>query len=105
MTNYVIPTTGQVPQRFRVALGSTTYLLSLHWNKYSRCWLLDIADTDARPIIHSIPLLPNTDLLGQFDYLDIGGQLAVVVTQGPPDAAPDFYNLGLTNKLVFRPDA
>lgn len=41
-------------------------------------WFLDIADGSANPLANGIPMLPGQDLLGQYKYLGMKGQLTVI---------------------------
>lgn len=93
MTPYVVPLQVGTPQTFSIALGGTTYKLTvLYRNDPQQGWVLDIADSADTPIIQGIPLVTGADLLAQYQHL-IPGHLSVVTTQDP-DAVPTFDNLG-----------
>ncbi len=40
-------------------------------------YVLDIADANGKPIVQGIPFVTGADLLAQYAYLGIGGQLIV----------------------------
>ncbi len=41
------------------------------------CWGLDIGDASNNPIVCGIPLIPGVNLLAQYAYLGISGELIV----------------------------
>ena len=96
------------PQTLSVSLNGNTYNLTVHWcdgpTIQSPCWILDIADVNDNPLAQGIPMVTGADLLEQFGYLGIGGQL-FVQTDNDPDAVPTFTNLGTIGHLYFVPDA
>ena len=99
MTPYLV-TLRNGPQTLSISLGGITYRLTLHWNAPSAAWLVDIANANGVPIVCSIPLVTGSDLLGQYAYLGIGGQL-IVQTDYSPYAVPTFENLGANGQLYF----
>lgn len=99
MTPYEIPLTPEA-QSFHITLGGTDYGLRLLWNAPDSVWLLDINDSNDVPILQGIPLVTGVDLLAQYDYLGISGQL-VVQTDNDPNVVPTVDNLGITGRLYF----
>lgn len=91
-------------QKLRVTLVGVTYAMKIQWCPPSSCWVLDIADTNDVPIVTGIPMITGEDLLGQYAYLGIGGQL-IVQTDSDVDAVPTYDNLGSLGHLYFVPDA
>jgi len=65
-----------------------------------QAWVLDIADVSSDPIVQGIPLVTGCDLLAQYAYLGIPGQL-VVQTDGSPDTMPTYANLGTNSHLYY----
>lgn len=56
---------------YTIALGNALYGLRVRWNgRYGR-WLLDLSLPSGDPIITSIPLVSNTDLLLGYDLGDV----------------------------------
>jgi hypothetical protein len=100
-TIYEIPLTPQSQVLF-VALSGTTYRLSVTWRKLAATWFLDIADSSGNPLVSGIALVTGADLLGQYAYLGIGGQLRVA-TDGDVNAVPTYENLGVSSHLYFIP--
>lgn len=89
---------------FTVTLGSTDYRFSLTYRDAKEAgWVLDIADLEGAVIAAGIPLVTGADLLAQYPYLGIGGQL-VVGTTGDPYAIPTWANLGDACKLYWIPN-
>lgn len=99
MTVFEIPTAPKA-QTFAISLLAATYVLTFTWNDPSSTWLVSIADESNNPILSSIPLVTGADLLEQFEYLGIGGQL-IVQTDNDPNAVPTYQNLGSTGHLFF----
>lgn len=98
-TVYEIPTS-TTPQAFQIALAGVTYNLVLKWNLQNGSWMIDIADADNNPLVNGIPLITGADLLAQYAYLGIGGQLRVQ-TDTDVDAVPTAENLGTHGHLYF----
>lgn len=82
------------PQSFVVTLSGTTYKLTF---TYRRGWLMDIADVGGAPILQGCPLVQGHDLLEQYKYLGIPGQMWVVSREDPPA----FDALGDTARLYY----
>ncbi len=100
-TIYEVPLSPQ-SQVFSIALNGVTYNLTLMWRTAPAPgnWVLDIADSANNPLIQGIPLVTGCDLLGQYEYLGIGGGLWVS-TDGDPSAIPTYSNLGTLSHLYF----
>jgi hypothetical protein len=96
---FEIPLTG-VSQRFGITLANVRYILTVRWNSKVSSWFLDIADSGNIPVLSGIPLVTGVDLLEQFEYLGLGGQL-FVQTDGDAQAIPTYENLGTSSHLYF----
>jgi len=96
-----IPLTNQ-NQTIQVTLLNVTYTMTLLWNQYANCWMLDINDVNNNPILNSIPLLAGRDLLKQFFYLNIGGSLITYNTSNPMHP-PGYLDLGVSSFLYYIP--
>jgi predicted Zn-dependent protease with MMP-like domain len=100
MTTYEIPLSPS-PQTFSILLVGVLYQLTVRYaDAPEGGWMLDIADQAGNDILNGAPLVTGHDLLEQYDYLGIGGSLAVS-TDGDPDAIPTFENLGVQSHLYF----
>ena len=97
---FEVPLTA-VAQRFLIKLVGKQYIFRVWWNALISTWMLDIATEDQAPIVSSIPLVTGTDLLGQYEYLGIGGGLFVSSDTGDADDLPTYENLGTDSKLYF----
>jgi hypothetical protein len=76
-------------------------VLKLSYNKHAGYWILGIYDNSNNAIVVNIPIVINVNLLGQYQYLDIGS-LALINT-GDPSLNPDDANISnfvLVWKLV-----
>ena len=99
-TTYEIPLSPS-PQTFSILLAGVSYQLTVHYiDAPMGGWLLDIADQSGNDILCGAPLVTGHDLLEQYAYLDLGGQL-FVQTDADPDAVPTFNNLGVESHLYF----
>lgn len=98
-TAFLIPLAA-TPQTFTITLAGVQYQMTVRWNFVAAAWILDIADSTGNPILSGVPLVTGDDLLEQFDYLNIGGQLAVQ-TNNNVFAVPTFTNLGQEGNLYF----
>jgi len=99
-TIYQIPLQ-PTPQTFKATLVGVIYQLTLTYqNTNEGGWCLDIADSNGNPLVQGIPLVTGCNLLGQYEYLGIGGGLWVQTTNDP-DAVPTFENLGVGSMLYF----
>ena len=93
------------PQYITIRLVGTEYRFKLSWNIPANCWVIDITSMNGGPLACGIPLVTGCDLLGQFDYLEIGGQLFVVTDQtATGGVVPTFDDLGITGHVFFLPD-
>jgi hypothetical protein len=101
-TVFEIPLTPR-PQTFQVVLRGVTYSWRLYWLVPAECWVVNIADVTGAPIINGVPLLPGSNLLGQFGYVGIGGALFVFTdhTGIHQDDIPDYTHLGITGHLAW----
>jgi len=100
-TPYTLPLIN-TQQQLQIALGQTVYSLNVWWNSNpsSNCWMIDIADVNQKPIIGSIPMVTGVDLLGQYGYLNFGGEL-IVQSSFEADLIPTYENLGNGGYLYF----
>lgn len=99
MAKYEIPLIPE-NQMLKISLAGVVYTLTVVWNNYSNNWNIDIADANGITIVSSIPLVAGEDLLGQFGYLNFGGQLIAEV-DNDSNANPNYTNLGSTGHLYF----
>lgn len=97
MAEYIIPLT-PVPQSFGIALAGKEYRLLVRWfDAPGAGWVLDILQPDnATPVILGIPLVTGCDLLGQYGYMEFGGELWL---SGEYPPTPE--NLGSESLLLF----
>ncbi len=99
-TTYEIPLSS-APQTFSIILAGISYQLTVRYaDAPMGGWLLDIVDQDGNDILCGAPLVTGHDLLEQYAYLGIGGQL-IVQTDADPDAVPTFDSLGVESHLFF----
>jgi len=95
-----IPLSPSAAQKFSVSLSGAVYTMQVRWNDASQCWVLDILDSTNKAILQGVPLVTGCNLLGEFAYLGIAGQL-IVQTDNDAFAVPTFANLGSTGHLYY----
>jgi hypothetical protein len=90
------------PQRFSVQLAGKPYQMRLiYLDAPELGWVLDIADGEGVSLLAGMPLVTGCDLLGQYAYLGIAGQLRMA-SDVDPDATPSFDSLGQESHLYFK---
>lgn len=101
MTTFKIPLKA-TSQTFQIRLAGVIYQMSLNWRDapIGGGWFLDIADASGNRILNGVPLVTGANLLAQYAYLGIGGELWVQ-TDSDAGAVPTFDNLGSTSHLYF----
>ena len=98
-TTFDIPLTSS-PQTASITLAGVSYKINLKWNNISSCWVVDLLDSLNNLILGGIPLVTGCDLLGQFEYLSIGGDLFAEMDNSAT-AVPQFQDLGNNGHLYF----
>ena len=81
-------------------MAATSNRMTFKWNKWAACWMVDIADVNGAPIISGVAVVTGADLLEQFKYLNLGGQL-IAQTDHNTDAVPTFKNLGKDGHVYY----
>lgn len=100
MTVWEIPLT-PLPQILRVNLAGASYMLRvLHRTTDMGGWCMDIADITGNLLVCGIPLVTGADLLGQYGYLNFGGQM-YILSDGDRSAVPTFDGLGSASRLMW----
>jgi hypothetical protein len=94
------------PLKETISLNGVNYGLALRWNNISNNWILDIYTSGGDKLITGIPLITGTDLLGQFQYLDIAKQAVILAVTDPfgsshIDDVPSKTNLGIDSHLYY----
>jgi hypothetical protein len=92
-----------VPQKFQITIAGTAYQLEVWWCWPVECWMVNLiaADTNTQ-LLMGFPLVTGADLLQQYAYLGLPGQL-IVQTDADVLAAPTFDNLGQLAHLYYVP--
>lgn len=85
---------------FAIVLNEIDYVLTVRWNQASRCWKIDIADANLNMLVAGLAAITGADILEQFAYLVIGGQL-IAQTTHDTFAVPIYANLGDAGKVYF----
>ena len=99
-TTYEFPLRPEA-QQFRVQLGGADYVVRFGWGDTTEGgWFIDIADADDAPIVRGLALTAGENVLQQFDYLGIAGEIRVQ-TDGDDLVEPTYANLGSNGKVLF----
>jgi len=99
-TAYEVPLAA-TPQQFYITLGGVQYQLTTAWNWPGQVWQLTIATAAGVTILDNIPLVTGCDLLAQYAYLELGGQL-IAFTDNDLSQPPTFSALGTSGHLYFQ---
>lgn len=100
MTTYEFPLRPEA-QQMTVQLGASTYSVRFGWaDSPAGGWFIDIADVNGDALINGLPLTAGENVLQQFDYLGIGGEIRVE-TDGNDLIEPTYANLGSNGKVLF----
>ncbi|MGL9724465.1 phage baseplate plug family protein [Sodalis sp. (in: enterobacteria)] len=84
-------------QQFSITLSGTLWQMRIIWRDVAG-WVLDMLNASGDPVITGIPLIPGTDLLAQYGWLNPGGRLVAVTDD---DQLPDKTATGRTAKLYW----
>lgn len=98
-TVYEIPLVAAA-QKKTITLNGKQYQLTVRYNTAAGAWNMDIRDSKGTAVLTGVPLVTGVDLLAQYGYLHLGGQL-VVQTDGGSQKIPSFTDLGKSSHLFF----
>jgi hypothetical protein len=88
-------------QNMTIQLGTSTYAIRFGWGDSPEGgWFIDIADVNGNALINGLTLTAGENILQQFDYLGIGGEIRVE-TDGNDLIEPTYANLGSNGKVLF----
>jgi hypothetical protein len=112
MSNQLVPLTTAPNQKLVVSLSvngqSFDLLLSIHYNEIAGWWVVTIADAAGVVLLDSIPFVtgsePAGNILGQFEYMGLGGATIINASQAANDY-PNNTQLGVDFYLVWYDNA
>lgn len=88
-------------QEMTITLGNKEYTIRFAWcDSPEGGWFMDLYDLQLNPMIRGIPLTAGENVLQQFDYLEMPGEIRVQVDENPL-LEPSFENFGIAGKVVF----
>ena len=97
---FKIPLTS-IPQRFAIDLSGKSYLMTSSYCWPLETWVIDMADGDTgASIFAGLPLVTGVNLLAQYAYLGIPGEM-YVLTDGNDLSPPTLDNLGVECNLYY----
>jgi len=100
-----IPLTSDPDQNFICTIPvdnkNITLKLRVRFNTAGNYWTLSIMDPKTgNSILDNIPLVTGTDILGQYEYLNLGSAAIINVGNSTMDS-PDSTNLGTDFILIW----
>ena len=103
----VIPLDSSPNQSFKITLPFDSYNrpidFELYYNEIIGYWLLSIFDpATGKALICNVPLIPGTDLLGQYQHLELGHLIIANVGETNFKYWPAKTNLGVLWKLIWK---
>ena len=99
-TTYEFPLRPEA-QQIRIQLGTVEYIVRFGWGDTADGgWFIDISDAEAVPLLRGLALTAGENVLQQFDYLGIAGEIRVQ-TDGDDLVEPTYANLGSNGKVLF----
>lgn len=97
---FKIPFTNQ-PQKFNVSLRGRLLILINRWNSIDSTWRVDVLDAITnQELILSIPLVTGCNLLKQYNFVGLDGQI-IVFTKSEIFSPPTYENLGVNSNVYF----
>lgn len=108
MANKIIPLIKSQNQSFTITLpingGNTTLTLGFTYNTQGEYWFMSVRDRTGALLLDAIPLVtgdyPAADILGQYDYLNIGSAV-VLPASDSLTGIPGFDDLGVNYYLAW----
>lgn len=102
---YIVPLTTSPNQTFATTIPVDDAKLRLYfylrYNTEQRCWNMDIKNVNNKPLVNSIPLVCNLNILEQYSYLNIGSAYILKLDPNIQDDRPNEFNLGDKFILVW----
>lgn len=88
-------------QQMTIELASVLYTVRFGWcDTPDGGWFMDLGTYEGAPLIQGLPLTAGEDVLQQFAYLGIGGEIRVE-TDGNSLVEPTYGDLGSNGKVLF----
>lgn len=88
-------------QVMTIEMASVLYTVRFGWaDTPDGGWFMDLGTYEGTPLIRGLPLTAGENILQQFDYLGIGGEIRVE-TDGNALVEPTYGNLGSNGKVFF----
>lgn len=102
MSFFRIPLDNQVPwYQFPVSLEGVSYTFEAYYNTRADAWRLNIRDALGSPLLTSIPLTIDRDLLGPYHYLAIPPGLLLVVDDSGNDLEAGLASFVTDHSLYY----
>lgn len=99
-TTYEFPLRPEA-QQIRIQLGEAEYIVRFGWGDTTDGgWFIDISNADGAPLVRGLALTAGENVLQQFGYLGIPGEIRVQ-TDADDLVEPTYANLGRNGKVLF----
>lgn len=85
-------------QHFAISIDGVMYNMNILWR--GTFWVLDLQDSGGAPLILGIPLVAGTNLLEQYNHMQLDFAM-VVECDNPQQEYPTQYDLGATSHLYL----
>lgn len=90
-----IPTRSDIDSySFTIDLDGKTYGFSFHFNGRMQIWLFSISTENGLPLVESVPVLVNTDVLGRYTSEDLPPGHILFVDKSGANLDPGLDDLG-----------
>lgn len=101
MASFLIPLSG-IAENFTISLRNQPYNFQIRYcDAEAGGWFLNLLTGNDVPLAMGLPMVTGLDLLQQYAYLNVGGELWVY-SADPAEPEPTFDNLGTAVKLYFK---
>lgn len=98
----LIPTFSDSNYSQIVGLDGTDYTLTLLYNQRNTSYSLTIGDSDGDPIVESIPIVADYNLLENYQYVaGLPPGILVALASGLPDPPPDIGELAIEGRVTL----
>ena len=101
----IIPIFKSVSSTFtqRIELDTVIYVLTIQWNSREEAWYLSIFTDNEDPILSGLKLVPNYQLLDQYEHIEAlpNGDFAVIDLEVGSQGVITYDNLGERYQLIY----
>ena len=89
-------------QTFQIELDATTYGMTINWLDRDSRWYLSLFDSLNNPLVQSIPLCLNVDLLGKYTEVAIPPGTLFIFDTSNLGLEPTISDFGTRVHLLYK---